>query len=761
MGPHAISTRETDTAEGRPLVEVCFAVGILLVLAAVLASVTCLGIRLRRSQGQVRQQVRIVAVGAASVGLGLFVLLGNEAIHGGSQQSWSSLLLYASYAFLIACIAVAVLRYRLYDVELFISRGFVVAVAAAFAAAGYIGLVVGLGRAAGERSGGFWASLVAMTAVALAFQPLRRAVVRLADRLAYGPRAAPYDALASFSRRIGRSPAPGAVLPAIAAAAGQAVAAERAVVRLTVDAGEDLVEVWPPGAAVPDETTGQVVPVADEHGALGSIALDVPAGRDVRPFEQRMLEDIADQAAVAFRNVRLQVELAAQVERLDERARALDASRRRLIDAADTERRRLESALAREVLPAMDSLRTDLADGPARVDEATAASYVERATAALEALRELTRGIYPTLLTRSGPVAALTSYADRNGRSTALSLDPGVAASRYAERVEAAVYFCCVEMLGASGDPGDVAVDLVDDDDRGDVPRPSTRRPRPARDGRSRGGGRGVDTPRPPTGSRSGCRPLQIGPRLLPHLLQALGAEGRLRHVRRGTASAAVELVLVVRRQQDDHGARREVRRRLDPTHAGEVDVQEHEVRVQLAGDDERLLAAGGGSDDDETGGLLHDRCHGAPVGVLVVHHEHTYVDHATISPSPSRRPRGLTAHSAACWPRAPAPLCRAGAGSCWPLAPGASLTSRRGSPRRAVRTRPRCPPGSGRRRVARPTRPRRRPRRAPVLARKTSTSAPRTPGAIVEAFPHTVTTASCCISSHTSSPAATSACWT
>ena len=571
----------------------------------------------------------------------------------------------------------AVLRYRLYDVELFISRGFVVAVAAVFAAAGYIGLVVGLGRAAGERSGGFWASLVAMTVVALAFQPLRRAVVRLADRLAYGPRAAPYDALASFSRRIGRSPAPGAVLPAIAAAAGQAVAAERAVVRLTVDAGEDLVEVWPPGAAVPDETTGQVVPVADEHGALGSIALDVPAGRDVRPFEQRMLEDIADQAAVAFRNVRLQVELAAQVKRLDERARALDASRRRLIDAADTERRRLESALAREVLPAMDSLRTDLADGPARVDEATAASYVERATAALEALRELTRGIYPTLLTRSGPVAALTSYADRNGRSTALSLDPGVAASRYAERVEAAVYFCCVEMLGASGDPGDVAVDLVDDEivvtSRG--PRRDDLDLLAMADRVEAAGGH---TPKPPTGSRSGCRPLLIELRLLPHLLQALGAEDRLRHVRRGTASAAVELVLVVRRQQDDHRAGREVCRRLDATHAGEVDVQEHEVRLQLARDDERLLAAGGGSDDDEAGGLLHDRRHGAPVGVLVVHHEHTYVDHTT----------SLAV-------AVPAPQ-------------GADRTFGVGLPA-SVRTRPRCPPGSGRRRVARPTTPLRR----------------------------------------------------
>ena len=458
VGPHAISTRETDTAEGHPFADVCFAAGILLILAALLASVTCLGIRLRRSHGQVRQQVRIVAVGAVSVGVGLVVLLGNEAIHGGNQQSWSSLVLYASYAFLIACIAVAVLRYRLYDVELIISRGLVVAVAAGFAAAGYVGLVVVLGRAAGHRTGGFWASLIAMSVVALAFQPLRNAVVRLADRLAYGSRAAPYDALASFSRRIGRSPAPGAVLPAIAAAAGQAVAAERAVVRLEVDGGTDRVEVWPAGAAEEDGPPERVFPIADEHGSLGSIGLDLPAGRDVRPFEARMLEDIADQAAVAFRNVRLQVELAAQVERLDERARALNASRRRLIDAGDTERRRLESALAREVLPAMDSLRTDLADGSARVDEATAASYVERATSALEALRELTRGIYPTLLTRSGVGAALTSFAHRRGVAEPLSIDPEVRASRYAERVEAAAYFCCLEALVREPAPSRVAV---------------------------------------------------------------------------------------------------------------------------------------------------------------------------------------------------------------------------------------------------------------------------------------------------------------
>ena len=93
--------------------------------------------------------------------------------------------------------------------------------------------------------GGFWWSLLATVVVALAFQPLRRRVLRLADRLAYGNRAAPYDALADFSTRIGRSPATGELLPTIAAAAGEAVHAERAVVRLDGEGGAGLAAAWP------------------------------------------------------------------------------------------------------------------------------------------------------------------------------------------------------------------------------------------------------------------------------------------------------------------------------------------------------------------------------------------------------------------------------------------------------------------------------------------------------------------------------------
>ena len=121
----------------------------------------------------------------------------------------------------------------------------------------------------------------------------------IADRLAFGAAAAPYEALADFSRRLGDSPDPSALLPAVADAAAHAVNASRASVVLHVDAGPDRRAVWPrsgerPGAGVrrgarrrPGRAAGQ------HHGRCPPDAL--------RP-EQRLLADLADQAGMAFRD---------------------------------------------------------------------------------------------------------------------------------------------------------------------------------------------------------------------------------------------------------------------------------------------------------------------------------------------------------------------------------------------------------------------------------------------------------------------------
>jgi signal transduction histidine kinase len=464
IGPSRIN-RNAEPVDTGLVADILLGGGTILIILMLIASVVSLLIRLRRSSGPTRQQVRVVAIGAGSVGLALVFLIVGESTHDGRQSWWSSVPLYASYAFLVACLAVAVLRYRLYDVEVIVSRALMLAIATGLVAAGYVGLVVVFSGMVGDRAdGGIWLSLLATVLVALAFQPARRSVVRLADRLAYGNRAVPYEALADFSRRIGRSPATSHLLPTIAAAAGEAVQADLVIVRVDGEGGAQLTATWPRGLPAPsvtfDPTEGDVlVPVRDESGDLGSISLRLPPGRDVRPVEHRLLSDIAEQAGLALRNDRLQLELAARVRQLDERTHLLAASRNRIIGVADTERQRLEAEIGRRVMPAMERLRAEVgeaATGAADAQKIGACSAL--ATEALESLRELTRGIYPTMLVPSGLGPALTSYAARMQRVESLHIGPSIGASRFPARVEAAAYFCCVEVLDQP--TGEVGLDL-------------------------------------------------------------------------------------------------------------------------------------------------------------------------------------------------------------------------------------------------------------------------------------------------------------
>ncbi|MET0839109.1 MAG: hypothetical protein ABWY19_10035, partial [Marmoricola sp.] len=217
------ATYDLDARTDRigPLAAVLAPVGFLLISVGLLASVVSMVLRLRRSRGETRQQVRLIALAAALVAGGLVNLFVVQIANGGEQTWAASLPLYVAYVLLIALFGVAVLRYRLYDVEVILNRTLVLALGTAFAAIGYTTLVVVVGRQVGPDSGGVWLSLLATALVAVAFQPLRRQVIRLADRLAYGSRAQPYEALASFSQRIAEAPSPETLLGAVADAAGR------------------------------------------------------------------------------------------------------------------------------------------------------------------------------------------------------------------------------------------------------------------------------------------------------------------------------------------------------------------------------------------------------------------------------------------------------------------------------------------------------------------------------------------------------------
>ena len=321
--------------------------------------------RLRGSTGEERQQLRLIALSAALAAVGLLILFIGQAVNGGKQTWFSGVPLNFSFFLMPILFAVAVLRYRLYDLDVIINRTVVVAAGAGFAAVGYTTLVVLAGRLVEGRTGGFWLSLLATVVVALAFQPLRRVVVRLANRAAYGDRAQPYEALADFSRRLAEAPDPDDLLPAVAEAAARAVSGRGAQATLDVPGGEPVSGTWGWWATDADEEAADVaVPVRTEGRVLGRIAVALPRGRSLRPSDLRLLEALADQTAVAFGNTSLAGALADRVAELDRTTRQLADSRRRLIAADDAARRALEAAIARDVLPFLRSLPDEIGAGP-------------------------------------------------------------------------------------------------------------------------------------------------------------------------------------------------------------------------------------------------------------------------------------------------------------------------------------------------------------------------------------------------------------
>lgn len=449
-----------DGADLGPVAGGLLDISTLMLLVAIMASTVCLVLRLRRSVGVQRQQLRWIMASGVLLGLGVVVLLAYQIAAGPGEPWYVDLPLFLGYASLPVFTGIAVLRYRLYDIDVIINRAVVFAALTVFVTIGYVAVVVAIGLLLGGRVvGRFWPSLLALVLVALAFQPMRQRLLRWADRLVYGRRAAPYEALAAFSRRLGLSQRPADLLSALAEAVGGGVGAAQVRVTLEVPGTPGLSAAWPASA---DGAPDVELDVRDRGESLGRIAVSMPPGRGLRRAERRLLDDFVAQAGVAFRNLRLDADLRASVERLGRQSAELAASRRRLLAARDDERRRTAGIIEREVLShlqpipaAVESL--EVADGAAaeqRLDRLEAATAT-----ALDALREVTRGLFPVLLTRHGLVPALRAHVGRLGRPDVLTAAPELDGRRFEPRIEAAVYFCAVALL--SRPPAAGRVDLA------------------------------------------------------------------------------------------------------------------------------------------------------------------------------------------------------------------------------------------------------------------------------------------------------------
>jgi signal transduction histidine kinase len=206
---------------------------------------------------------------------------------------------------------------------------------------------------------------------------------------------------------------------------------------------------------------GVVAPIVHDEVVLGALSVESRRGDGLTPTEVRLVEDLAGSAGLVVRRLRLD-------QALELKALELEESRRRMVDAQDVERRRLERQLSEDAQQRVVALKVKLAlaEQQARMEgsEKTAGLIGQMAVEtqdAIDQIRALANGIYPPLLEAEGLVAALAVVAGLAPVKVQVSAN---LSRRYPLPVEAAVYFCVSEAVtnAVKHADGPIQIDLSD-----------------------------------------------------------------------------------------------------------------------------------------------------------------------------------------------------------------------------------------------------------------------------------------------------------
>lgn len=362
----------------------------------------------------------------------------------------------------------------------------------------YVVVVVGLGRSpTPDERQIVVLSMAAAGVSALLYVPARVRLAEVANRIAYGERHAPDEAIKAFGSRLSRAIPMDELLLQLAESLKKTLALrsaeiwtggdgrydravsvpDRKALELHIDddalpvvtragtSGTAWVAIWLPELLV--ERPGlqvRVVPISHSGELLGLMVLDRPADAD--PFDEEdglALTELARQVGLALHNVQLDSALQASLDEVRHYAAELQASRARIVATGDAERRKIERNLhdgAQQHLVAL-AVNLKLVGDMVKDDPETAASMLtmlgDSVKDTIQELRDLAHGIYPPLLMDSGLPEALPAAG---GRSP-LDVTVDAAVGRYQTEVEAAVYFCCMEALqNASKHAPDASVAL-------------------------------------------------------------------------------------------------------------------------------------------------------------------------------------------------------------------------------------------------------------------------------------------------------------
>jgi two-component system NarL family sensor kinase len=393
-----------------------------LLLLSTLAAMFSPLVRLRRARADERQQLKwfLYAAVPAAVVLSAFlieVMFSNYTItlmfktmytfdtrwYDGGDIFYASS--YApAYALLILAVftCIAIMRYRLYDIDLLINRTVVYGALSVFVIGIYVFAVVGLG-ALFQAQGNIAVSLVATALVAVLFQPLRGRLQREVNRLMYGERDDPSAVTSRLGRRIEATLAPEAVLPTVVETIAQALKLPYAAILLKEGEGFRTAATYGSPTAEPE-----ALPLVYQREEIGRLVIAPRApGEQFSDADKHLLEDLARQAEVAVHAVRLTADL--------------QSSRERLVSTREEERRRLRRDLHDGVGPTLTGLALQLNAARKLVRrkpqdaEETLARLEQRTEDTIAEMRRLIYGLRPPALDDLGLIPSIRQQAQSQG----------------------------------------------------------------------------------------------------------------------------------------------------------------------------------------------------------------------------------------------------------------------------------------------------------------------------------------------------------
>jgi signal transduction histidine kinase len=360
------------------------------------------GVRYRRYYTQEqRQQTKWLIFGFGIVltfGIGVSAFAGT-LLNGMLEGTFVALL----YLPIVVAVTIAILRYRLWDIDIIISRTLVYALLTALVVGIYV-LIVGTLSAFFESSSDSLAiSLSATGVVAITFQPMRGYLQRIVDRIVFGERNNPYEVISRLSAQLEANVSPGTLLPGIAETVAQTL--KLPYVSIAIKEGDEFKTdaAW---GQPSDQGRITTLPLVYGQETVGQMVIGQVAGdKMLSGAEQPLLENIARQTGIAVHAVQLTKEL--------------QQSRLHIITAREEERRRLRRDLHDGLGPTLASHTLKIGTARALLENspdiaATILADLENSLAAsLTDIRRLVYNLRPPALDQLGLAGALCDFVEQ------------------------------------------------------------------------------------------------------------------------------------------------------------------------------------------------------------------------------------------------------------------------------------------------------------------------------------------------------------